>query len=269
MFPRALVSLATLLGLLTAASGYAQGTAPATREVSLYFSANASGPVAKTLPAADPALASAMPVSDPAKSAAGWQSFSMNGPFSGYARSNTARKDTSLRPGTPIYAMESESSPVIGHAADTPPTYVDNVRGRDWFQVTFPGPATVYFQTMKAAPPPPPPAPAPAPTPVVVQAAPPPAVVATASGNDASSLPRFYVGVLKLRTNPLYGGPAEARYFLVGNDGQMLALVDLTNVILPGPADDFLGKRVRIYGVTQPANGSLVALLKAQLIQLN
>ncbi len=268
MSPRAFVSLAVLLSLFNPGHTFAQAPAASTPVVSLYLSSDTLGPVLKQTKANDPALAGATPVADSAKAAAGWQTASLNGPFPGYARSNTARKDLTLRPGTPVYLQASESSPVLGLAQLDPPTNVDNVRGSQWFQVTYPGPVVVYFQQAKAPAPAPAPVAVPAPVPVAQPVL--PVIVSTAVSNaNASSIPRYYVGVLKLRTNPLVGGPADAQYMLMGNNGQLLVLVDLGNVILPGPASDYLGQRVRIYGATEPASGSLVALLRAQLLQPN
>jgi hypothetical protein len=262
MHSRVLATFAALLGLLAAAASRAQ-------DVPLYFIADPTAPVALHLKTGDPALASAKPVADSAKAAAGWMSLQLIQTFTGWAPTNTARKDLTVRPGTAVQQLPTSDSPIIGTAANDPATNVEAVQGA-WSQVTYPGPLLLYFLQIKTPPPAPAPAPAPTPAPAPAPVADiPTTVVANPASGDSSNLPRYYVGILKLRTNPLTGGPASAQYLLISPNGQLLALVDLSNVMLPGPAANYLGKNVRIYGVTEPANGSLVALLKAQLLQPN
>jgi hypothetical protein len=254
---RALVLLFALL-----AAGLARA-----QDVAVYWVPDASTAPVKHLAPADPALAAAQPAADPAKAADGWMSTNLTGAFPGWAPSNSAHKNLFIKAGTPIHQLPRNDSPVLGLAQDDPETGVDEVQG-DWCRVTFPGPVLVYFKQVKAPAPPPAPAPtppAPAPTPPA-QAAPPPVAVAVPA--NAANLPHYYIGILKLRTNPTIGGPAEAKYILV-NNGQLLALVNLDKVILPGPASDFVGKRVSIYGIAEPAPDSFVALILAQLVQLN
>ena len=266
---RASAFLAALLSLLAAGQALAADAPPAP-VVTLYFTPDSAAPMARQMPAGDPALAAATPHSDPAKAAAGWMVLTLSENLTGYAPTNTSRKDLSIRPGTPIHQFPKSDSPVIGLAADNPETQIEASRG-DWLEVTYPGPEVLYFLQVKAPPPPAPPAPPPAPAPPV---APTPEPESVASPNasattSAPNQPHYYIGTLKLRTNPLIRGPVSAQYILVGNDGQLLALVDLSDVILPGPADEFLGKSVRVYGASEPADASLVVLIKAQLLQPN
>jgi hypothetical protein len=253
-------ALLLLLGLLAAGLARAQ-------DVSVYWVPDVGTAPVKRLSPTDPALASAQPAADPAKAADGWMSTNLTGHFPGWAPSNSAHKNLFIKAGTPIHQLPRNDSPVLGLAQDDPETDVEEVQG-DWCRVTFPGPVLVYFKQVKA------PAPVPAPPPLVPAVAPapappaarPPAAVAVPA--NAANLPRYYIGILKLRTNPTIGGPVEAQYILV-NNGQLLALVNLGNVILPGPASNFVGKRVSIYGIAEPAPDSLVALIQAQLLQLN
>ncbi len=265
---RASAIFAVLLGLLAPCFAAAQAASSAAAPViNLYAVPDAGAPALIQLKGGDAAFAATKPAADPAKAAAGWVSVTLSQNVTGYAPTNTSRKDLSIRPGTPIHQLPKSDSPIIGVATDSPVTSVEAAHG-DWLEVTYPGPEVLYYQQINPVRTPPPVS-VPASTPVAAPTPEPESVATPVAGTSAGSLPRYYIGVLKLRTNPLTRGPANAQYILVGNDGQLLALVDLGNIILPGPADNYLGKSVRVYGASEPANDSLVALIKAQLLQLN
>jgi hypothetical protein len=243
--------------------------APST-DVVLFWEAQTGKPLTQTFSAGDPALASAKPHPDTAKAAAGWQVIQISGNFEGYVSVSTARKDLTIIPGTAIHREADNNSTVIGTAADQPPTTIVSVGG-DWAKVAMPGPATVYFQG-KPAPATPAPTqttPTPKPGPVL----PPPVVAppitspATPIGGGSADLPRYFYGILKLRTDTKLDGPSSAQYILVDGNGAIIAVVDLNRVILTTPLNDYLGKFVKVYGAAEAVNGFPSVLIKAQLVQ--
>jgi hypothetical protein len=261
-----LVFLAALTGRAQTASSAANATA--TPAISLYFVPDTSAPAAAQWPANDPRLGSAKPSPDAAQAAAGWQVVSLSEPFTGYAPTNTSRKDLDITPGTPIHQSPDASSAVIGTAQSDPGTTVQNVSG-DWAQVTFPGPVSLFFLGSPPAPPPPPP-PAPPPAPVLTEApVAAPAAPAVSATPSTGRLPRYYLGILQLRTDDKISGPSSAKYVLYGPDGLPIAIVDMNAVILPTSMQNYLGRYVKIYGVPEASNDMPGTLLRAQLVQLN
>jgi hypothetical protein len=255
--------LATALGLLFGATAHAADTS----DIALYLSPDATTRAFLQVPASDPRLAAAQPA------AKGWMTVSLPGPFTAYVQSNFTHKDLTVIAGTPIHAAANSNSAVLGAAPVNPPLSLLSP-DINWSTVSFPGPVTVYFQ--KAAPAVATPmAAAPAPvtavaaTPAPVTALPAAAVVtatptATATATD---VPHYYYGVLKLRTNPAMGGPINAQYLLYSEKGELVALVDLSNVVLSRPAAEYLGKSVKVYGTAYTVSNLPSLVISAQMMQ--
>jgi hypothetical protein len=106
-----------------------------------------------------------------------------------------------------------------------------------------------------------------APTPV--PATPAPAAPAVAATTDTVNTARFFTGVLKMRTDPKIQGPINAKYLLEGSKGRLLALVDLSEIALPHPLVNYLGKTVKVYGYIHPTPDPPYAMITAKLLQLN
>jgi len=268
-------------GLTVTAAAAADNPAP-TGSIAVYLSPDTGKQALLQVGTGDARLADAKPVADAAKAAAGWQVATLAGPFVGYVQSKTAHKDYSITPGTPVHVSPDENSPVLGTAAQKPFLSVSSP-GLDWSEVSFPGPVTAYFQigAPKAVAPAVAAVPATPPTPAV--SAPPtrPAGVApvatlipvtaapAAKQADANDVAHYYYGVLKSRTDPTIGGPTNAQYVLYSNRGQVLALVDLSDVVLPNPVVAFLDKSVKIYGTAYPETHAPAVVIHALTLQAN
>jgi len=285
---RFLLALAATASLLLTAVVRADGMPDA---VSVYLSPDANALVFQRLAPGDPHLAAAKPVPDADKAAQGWQMAELDGPFMGFVPTDKA-KDGTVAAGAPVHLSMDDVGPVMGNAAETPALAVKTA-GAVWSTVSFPGPLTVYFikpaSKAVAAPAPvaatppaaimapaPALAPAPAPTPVnvtavpVVSAATPPITVTAVPATklvDPSAVPNFYYGKLALRTDPKIGGPTNAQYVLYGDKGQVIALVDLNNVVLPNPLVAYLEKTVKIYGRAYPGRSAPYPIIFALTVQ--
>jgi len=273
--------LAAALGLTVAAASAADNPAPS-GDISVYLSPDAAKPALLHASAGDARLADAKPVADTAKAAEGWQVVSLSGPFVGYVTSKAGHKDFSIDPGTPVHVSADENSPVLGLAAQKPLLSISSP-GVDWSEVSFPGPVTAYFQasalkaasvaaTPAAAIPPvstisaPPTRPA---TATPVTALTPVTAAPTAKQADPNDVAHYYYGVLKARTDLKINGPTNAQYVLYSNQGQLLALVDLADVVLPNPVIAYLDKSVKIYGTAYPEAHMPSVVIHALTLQAN
>jgi hypothetical protein len=258
--------LAAAFGLFFTAKAFA-----AAGDVALYLAPDASTLAFLRVPAGDARLAAAQPAAN------GWQTVSLPGPFTAYVQSNHVHKDLTVIAGTPIHAAANSNSPVLGTAPDNPPLSLLSP-DIDWSTVSYAGPVTVYFQkaapaAMPAAPTPVTAAPAPvavvSPKPVAVTAQPVATVVtatptATAAATD---VPHYYYGVLQLRTNPALGGPINAQYLLYSEKGALVALVDLSNVVLGRSVAEYLGKSVKVYGTAYTVSNLPSIVINAQMVE--
>ncbi len=257
--------LATAFGLLFGATLFA-----APGDIALYLSPDATTPAFLQVPASDARLAAAQPAAN------GWQSVSLPGPFTAYVQSNHTHKDLTVIAGTPIHAAANSNSPVLGTAPENPPLSIKEPE-IDWSEVSYAGPVIVYFQ--KAGPTATPAAatpmavtPAPAPAKPSAVTALPQATAVTATPTviaAATDVPHYYYGVLKLRTNPFIDGPINAQYLLYSDKGALVALVDLSEVVLGNPIANYLGKPVKVYGTAYTAKNLPSVVIRAQMLQAN
>ncbi len=284
-----------LLFSLAAASvlSAAGADTPPANTIAVYLAPDASQPALLQVPAADARLADAKPATDTAKAAQGWKQVSLAGPFTGYVQSSTTRKDMSVRDGTPVHIAAEVNSPVLGTAPASPALVVTSP-AIDWCQVSFPGPITVFFQPTPPAaaistPAATPAAPAATTAPTVANTAPaatatptrpsaapgapppptPTQPAATAKKADASDVGHYYYGTLKYRTNPTIRGPINVDYALYNSRNEVVALVDLNDVVLPGSPAAFLGKSVKVYGTAYTDASLPFAVIHAQSLQAN
>ncbi len=266
--------------LLTAA--LAAADAPA-GDLALYLSPDATKPALLKVSAGDARLANAAPMTDAAKAAEHWRSVSLPGPFTGYVPSNSTHKDLSVNPGTPIHMAPDENSPVLGATTANPLMSISSP-GLDWSEVSFAGPVTAYFIATPPAAVPAvaaPPSPTPAATPSAPAAPAAPAstammpatatVTAIPAGKqtDAGDMAHYYYGVLKLRTNPAIGGPTNAKYVLYSNKDQVLAVVDLNDVVLPNAVATYLNKSAKIFATAYNDPKVPILVLHAVSIESN
>ncbi len=263
---------AAAFGLTMVAAVGADNPAPA-GNIALYLSPDATKPALSQVSAGDAKLADAKPAPDAAKAAQGWHVVSLSGPFTGYVTTKASHKDFSVTPGTPVHVSADENSPVLGLSTNNPLLKISSA-GVDFSEVSFPGPVTAYFLTGAAAG-------TASPTPAV--SAPPThpaavtavtavtAVSATAPTRqaDPSDVGHYYYGVLKSRTDQKIAGPVNAEYVLYSSRDQVLALVDLNDVVLPNPVVAYLGKAVKIYGTVYPESHVPFVVIHALTVQTN
>jgi len=275
-------SLAAACGLFAAVAAGADTPAPA-GDVAVYLSTDATKPALLHLSAGDASLADAQPVLDAARVIEGWRVAVLPGPFTGYVATKTTHKDLTVTPNTPVHVSPDENSPVLGPAPSNPFLTITSP-GIDWSEVSFPGPLPVYFIAAAPKPATPAVAPTPAPTPAVIAPpTPPPTVtpvtaipavtavtaVPAATQADPTEVGHYYYGVLKLRTDLNIGGPTNAHYVLYGPKGQIVALVDLNDVVLPNPVITYLNKAAKIYGTAYPEPSLPFAVIHAFTLQAN
>ncbi len=275
---RYLLSLTVACNLMNLAA-MAADTPAATSEVALYLSPDATTPAFQHMSATDDAITSAKPVLDPAKVTEGWRTTTLPGPVSGYVASKTTHKDMTVTAGTPVHATPDENSPVIGTAPASPLLSVKSP-GIDWCEVSLPGPVTAYFQSAPKAAAPAVVAVTPAPTPAAPAATATPTrpmlpatttVTAVPVGKqaDPADIAHYYYGVLKQRTNLNIYGPTNAQYVLYSEKGQVLALVDLNDVVLPNPLVNYLNKSVKLFGTAYTESSLPFAVIHATTLQSN
>jgi hypothetical protein len=281
--------LATAIGLFALPLARADGTPPAASDIAVTLTPDVAAPALAHLKSDDALLATAKPAADPAKAALGWQTIDLPGPFTGFVPTSKSRKDLSVIPGTPVHLLADEASPVLGNASDSPALVLTSADVQ-WSQVSFPGPLTGYFLKSAAATPAaaPAPAPKPAPAPMVVTPTPTlpaqivtpmqpvsaatPALAVTPMPaakptTDPTDLPHYYYGILKPRTDLNINGPVNAKYLLYGTKGELIALVDLNDVVLSTSVQNFLNKSVRIYGTAYPGSSLPFATIHAITLQ--
>ncbi len=296
---RSFFSLAATFSLsLTAA---AAADAPATpSDIALYLSTDATKPAIAHLAVSDALISSAKPAPEAAQAEAGWRTLTLPGPVSGYVESKTSHKDMTITPGTPVHTAPDSNSAVLGNSPSNPALVIKSP-GIDWSEVSYPGPVTAYFLIAPSKPAAPTVAPAaavaatPAPTPTASTPAPasaatpaasginalptrpngtlptPSRVTATPAGKqaDPSDIAHNYFGVLKQRTDTKIGGPTNIRYVLYSAQNQVIALVDLSDVVLPNPLVNYLNKSVKIYGTVYPDSSLPFAVIHAVTLQAN
>jgi hypothetical protein len=86
---------------------------------------------------------------------------------------------------------------------------------------------------------------------------------------DSANVPRYFFGVLKPRNDWTVSGPATAKYVLVDSHGLIIAIVDISHVVLSNPLASYLGKSVKIYGMANSAPSAPNTLITASFLQLN
>jgi hypothetical protein len=63
------------------------------------------------------------------------------------------------------------------------------------------------------------------------------------------------------------GGPINAQYLLYSEKGELVALVDLSNVVLGRPVGEYLGKSVKVYGTAYTVGNLPSLVISAQMMQ--
>ncbi|HTB63075.1 MAG TPA: hypothetical protein VK737_05760 [Opitutales bacterium] len=273
--------LAAAFGLFALPAARADGTPAAASDIAVTLTPDVTAPALAHLKSDDARLATAKPAADPVKAALGWQTLDLPGPFTGYVPTDKSRKDLSVIPGTPVHLLADDKSPVLGNAPDSPALILTSADVL-WSQVSFPGPITGYYLKAAASTPATTPAamvvtPTPTPPPTVVtptktvSAATPPLTAvnptptakpaaamakpaSTANTPDPTDIPQYYFGTLKQRTDLTISGPVNAKYLLYGTKGELIALVDLNDVVLSTSVANFINRSVRIYGTAYPGH---------------
>ncbi|MGF1483095.1 MAG: hypothetical protein ACFBZ8_01890 [Opitutales bacterium] len=295
------------------------GTVPA------YFFADASAPIAASLPANSVVLEDAIPV----EGLEGWESIEYEATFEGFVDPVAIRADSTIEAATLIYSSDRPDSTVL---AESDPRVAVKVleRGPLWSQIRTTqrvtlfvpvGPAAFAGGSTAAAP-----ASGQAPASTQLQPLPNSTAGAAAPGNDtietfnreeglqsiegdlepiegsgaasggavagtsgesensqraaptpptqpqqlapAAALSRTFFGTLRERKT-FFGRRKDPRYALFAPDGDLLANVDLSNALIFGSVDSYLGRRVVVQGVPKAITGRPGVVIQARTLHLN
>jgi len=267
--------LALFLG---ASSGILSGqSAP----LDLYLKPDIKSPSIGRTTLSDPRLGQATPVMDDAKAALGWHFADYSGMVDAYVQDAKIGKDMLPVDDALIYAGPSEDSPVIGtYRTGSPIEIVDT---GVWWKLRFGGGIPVYF--VLDTPPPLPAvtgfaedAPAPAEGPVIVSST----VVDNGSTAATSSIvlseskenPRpgvvgqSYQGTFRQSKRALGLFKPKAPFYLEAADGNRIAWVDTTEIVIPGSMKAFLDQQVIIHGERTQAESSRDWIIHARNMRL-
>lgn len=227
----------------------------------------------------DPRLGQATPVLDEEMAALGWHFADFKGEVDGYVQDAKIGKDMLPVENAVIFSGPSTQSPVLGIYKDSDP--IEVVDTGEWWKLRYGGGFPVYF--VLQTPPPLPPVTAEAEAaPLALAATPAPALIDEPAGTSTGgvvSMPKDsppppgvvgqrYEGTFK-RSKPFLGVvKPKTPFFLEGVDGDRLAWVDTSAIVVPGSMKDFVDKQVIIHGERTKAGSSKDWIIHARNMRL-
>jgi len=147
-----------------------------------------------------------------------------------YVKDYTAYiKDSALdvgnRPiiGSPVYLAPSESAPVLTHIEVIDEVSFDDVS--DWTQIHIKKPVTLYFDATQLQ-----------------------SKTNKETQTPSANIARYYDGYLQKAKNTLFFISPPYPYELRDSKGNRIGYVDMKDVLLQKPIDEYLGKHIHIYG---------------------
>ena len=246
----------------------------------------------------DPRLGQPAPVMDDAKAALGWHYAEFEDSVDGYTPDGKIGKDLLPVNGAIIYGGPSTDSPVLGTYRDG--SYIEIKDTGAWWKFQIRMRFPVYF--VLDAPPPLPPVTAEAEAPVVAIAPPPqpiepiplvtpspvieeaPIVETTTRAPATSTVPRverqpasvtppdvigqIYQGTFKLSKKTFGLFKPQAPFYLESAEGNRIAWVDTSKIVVPGSLKTYVDKAVIIHGERDFIESSKDWIIRARNMRL-
>jgi hypothetical protein len=249
-------SLLALLPLLAAIAALPAGV----RAAPLTATTAVQARPAPEAPAIAYLKAGSEPVPAPDAAAAtppGWTAVVVPGPFEAYVLNRDLTKSLEVRPGSSLYLLPKEGSPVLATAARGDKTTITGLRGK-WTRVRLErnlvgfiqsGPVLTAPEAGPAAPPPV------LPAPEAIGGPGKPAQGFGSESVDASAFPRVLEGQFVSTSNLL---PFHKPYAwqLVDEDGNRRAYLDISRLLQTSQMDRYVNRQVVVSGtLTELPNG--------------
>lgn len=208
----------------------------------------------------------------------GWVAVTLPGPHEVFVRNSDITKNLDVKPGAPMRLGAKTDAAVLTHATANDDMEITGLRGR-WTQLTLNQAVTGYIfdadaATAATAAPLVEQAPvqdmAPVATSTVTSTKPQAgkAVDRTAAERQSlAELPRLFEGILASTRSPLR--PRRPYDFaLQAEDGTRFAYLDLAQILLSTPVENYLNLQVVVYGVARPIPDTKDIVIAVESMQL-
>jgi hypothetical protein len=190
----------------------------------------------------------------------GWLAVAMPGPFQAYVKSGDLTKSLDVAPGASLYLQPAADAPVLTLAEKGDKISITGLRGK-WTQIRLDKTLTGYIATGPSpAVPISPAAGAPAGAGLVMDAAPAPAApppnsngpghAADSSVSPDNTLPRLFEGKL-VSSHHFLGSRAPYDWQVDDADGNRIAFIDVSKLLLTEQIAGYVGHNVQVSGVVR------------------
>ena len=192
---------------------------------------------------------------------AGWTAVDVPGPFVAFVKNKDLSKALDVIPGANVYLTPRDGTPVLTTFAAGDKAEITGLHG-GWTQIRLDKTLVGYIQLSPAAPAAPiAEAPAAAPAPA-------PAAAAAPSAPAETYIPsRLYEGTLA-STKSLLAGKKPYAWQLSDADGNLIAYVDLSHLLLTDQIENYSGHAVVVLGALKPIDGSKDLVVDAEGLRL-
>jgi len=200
---------------------------------------------------------------------AGWAAVEVAGPFEGYVKNKDLSKQLDVIPGASIFVAPKDGAGLIAVFEKGDKAEITGLHG-SWTQIRLEKTLVGYIQTTAQAPA------APVPATPTSQAAPSsPSAAAAGSSASASAAPQGEsTGVSKLfegtlaTTRSLLAPRRPFDWQLSDSDGNRIAYVDLTKLLMTDQIENYAGHQVVLLGSLKPVAGGSDLVIEADGLRL-
>ena len=193
---------------------------------------------------------------------AGWTAVDVPGPFVAFVKNKDLSKALDVIPGANVYLTPRDGTPVLTTFAAGDKAEITGLHG-GWTQIRLEKTLVGYIQMSPAAP-----AAPIAEAPAAPAATPAPAAPAAAAAPAEAYIPsRLYEGTLA-STKSLLGGKKPYAWQLSDADGNLIAYVDLSHLLLTDQIENYSGHPVVVLGSLKPIEGSKDLVVDAEGLRL-
>jgi len=192
---------------------------------------------------------------------AGWTAVDVPGPFVAFVKNKDLSKALDVIPGASVYLTPKDGTPVLTTFAAGDKAEITGLHG-GWTQIRLEKTLVGYIQMSPAAPE------APIAEAAAAAPAPAPAAPAAAAAPAENYIPsRLYEGTLA-STKSLLGGKKPYAWQLSDADGNLIAYVDLSHLLLTDQIENYAGHAVVVLGALKPIEGSKDLVVDADGLRL-
>lgn len=200
---------------------------------------------------------------------AGWTAIEVSGPFEGYVKNRDLTKQLDVLPGASIYVAPKDGSGVLTTYAKGDKAEITGLHG-GWTQVRLDKTLIGYIQASAAAPAAAslPAAPMPAPPATTAQPAGPATAFSDSSpAGGSGTVSKLFEGTLATTRSLLYP-KRPFDWQLVDPDGNRIAYVDLSRLLLTDQIENYAGHQVVVLGSLKTAAGGSDLVIDAEGLRL-